>query len=81
MDDDNLVQGAIPYGYRCQHNKVLYKEIWEAEDIKAALDDDNRTMQVMVDLANTIGEEESLVQAGQRVFQSLLPSLLLGKGI
>ena len=50
MDDDNLVQGAIPYGYRCQHNKVLYKEIWEAEDIKAALDDDNRTMQVIVDL-------------------------------
>ena len=54
MDNENLVQGAIPYGYRCQHNKVLYKEIWEAEDIKAALDDDNRTMRVMVDLANTI---------------------------
>ena len=53
-DDDDDVQPAIPKGYRVHNGKVKYREEWRVEDEEKGLAEDERTMLVMMDLANTI---------------------------
>ena len=54
VDNDDLVQPAIPKGYRLSRGKIAYKKEWLKEDEDKGLPDDERTMNTMVDLANTI---------------------------
>ena len=55
VDDDDLVQPAIPQGYKVgQAGHVEFKKEWEMKDLQDDLPEDERTMNVMVDLANQI---------------------------
>ena len=53
VDDDDLVHPSIPAGYKVgETGKVEFRKEWETKDIAEALPDDERTMIVMVNLAN-----------------------------
>ena len=59
---NNLVQTAIQLGYKVGPDGLVeYSKAWEIQDITEALPEDERTMNVMVNLANTINPNIILV--------------------
>ena len=63
VDDDDLVQPAIPPGYKVgQSGLIEFRKEWEDLDISEGLPDDERTTNVMVSLANQI--DPNIVMTG-----------------
>ena len=55
VDDDDLVQPAIPRGYKVNNKgRIAYRHVWLKEDEEENLPEDERTMNLLKDIANTI---------------------------
>ena len=54
VDDKNQGLGSIPQGYRWTGEKLDFKEEWRLEDQEIGLENDKRTCQLLVSMANTI---------------------------
>ena len=61
VDDDDLVQPAIPPGWRWIGGKMVYDKDYEQQDKELGLTPDRRTANVMVDLANSIHKDIQMV--------------------